>query len=64
MGVESMKKTTVKKFKLPAEAVYSLRKKGGAHSTKKGAKGYSRKRDKSHNKANSVNELVFFLCKN
>jgi len=39
-------KKKIKKFKLPPEAVNSLRHKGGPHSSKKGERGYNRKRDK------------------
>jgi len=38
-----------KKFfkpRLPQEAVETLRRRGGAHSTKKGERGYSRKKEK------------------
>lgn len=37
-------KNKIPKLKLPAEVVETLRKRGGAHSSKKGAKGYDRKK--------------------
>ena len=36
----------MKKPRLPEEAVRLLRKKGGVHETKKGAKGYKRQEEK------------------
>ena len=40
-----MKRSRIK-HRIPMEAVQVLRSKGGAHSTKKGAKGYDRKKEK------------------
>ena len=40
------KKKNVFKPRLPDAAVKTLRCRGGAHSTKKGKKGYNRQRDK------------------
>lgn len=39
-----MKKQKQIKPRLPMEAVLALRSKGGAHSTKRGKRGYDRKR--------------------
>jgi len=44
----TMKKRRFFKPRLPAEAVNVLRHKGGAHSTKKGAKGYNRDKEKAN----------------
>lgn len=41
-----MKKKKRIKARIPTEVVEILRHKGGAHSTKKGARGYNRKRAK------------------
>lgn len=43
---EKMKSKKLFKTRLPMEAVNLLRSRGGAHSSKKGKKGYDRKKEK------------------
>lgn len=49
------------KTRLPMEAVEKLKRGGGAHGSRKGKKGYDRKRDKkSHNDDQSTKDWSFF----
>ena len=55
-------KKTIRIRRLSPETIQTLRTKGGAHSTKKGKKGYNRKREKiSHHKDHFEEKSVFLF---
>ena len=57
-----VEKAKIPRIKLRNEEVETLRKRGGAHSSKKGKRGYNRKRDKQNLKKTGYNNsgLYFF----
>jgi len=60
------KKRIPKKNRLHKDVVEALRRKGGHHSTQKGAKGYDRRRDrkqKIRSQTGSSHEPSFFFIK-